>query len=95
MDESLLITRDNKVVNLKEDGTWEYATSLQSSLDTWQDIEQTPAALAFFKDLFNRAGVRVLDTNEAFTCVQTGRSIEFIAGESSVFFVSTGTRWIE
>ena len=80
MDESLLITRDNKVVNLKEDGTWEYATSLQSSLDTWQDIEQTPAALAFFKDLFNRSGVRVLDTNEAFTCVQTSSGIEFIDG---------------
>jgi len=67
-------------VNLKEDGTWEYATSLQSSLDTWQDIEQTPAALAFFKDLFNRSGVRVLDTNEAFTCVQTSSGIEFIDG---------------
>ena len=80
MDESLLITRDNRVVNLKEDGTWEYATSLQSSLDTWQDIEQTPAALGFFKDLFNRAGVRVLDTDEAFTCVQTSRGIEFIDG---------------
>ena len=78
MDESLFITRDNRVVNLKDDGTWEYVTSPQSSLDTWQDIEQTPAALAFFKDLFNRAGVRVLDTDEAFTCVQTGRGIEFI-----------------
>ena len=53
MDESLLITRDDRVVNLKEDGTWEYVTSPQSSLDTWQDIEQTPAALGFFKDLFN------------------------------------------
>jgi hypothetical protein len=80
MDESLLITRDNRVVNLKDDGTWEYVTSPQSSLDTWQDIEQTPAALGFFKDLFNRAGVRVLDTDEAFTCVQTSRGIEFIDG---------------
>ena len=80
MDESLLITRDNRVVNLKDDGTWEYVTSPQSSLGTWQDIEQTPAALGFFKDLFNRAGVRVLDTDEAFTCVQTSRGIEFIDG---------------
>ena len=80
MNESLLITRDNRVVNLKDDGTWEYVTSPQSSLDTWQDIEQTPAALAFFKDLFNRAGVRVLDTNEAFACVQTSEGIEFIDG---------------
>ena len=80
MGESLLITRDNRVVNLKDDGTWEYVTSPQSSLDTWQDIEQTPVALGFFKDLFNRAGVRVLDTDEAFTCVQTSRGIEFIDG---------------
>ena len=67
-------------MELKDDGTWEYVTSPQSSLDTWQDIEQTPAALAFFKDLFNRAGARVLDTNEAFTCVQTSSGIEFIDG---------------
>ena len=80
MDESLLITRDNRVVNLKDDGTWEYVTSPQSSLDTWQDIEQTPAALELFKGLFDRAGVRVLDTDEAFTCVQTSRGIEFIDG---------------
>ena len=86
MDESLLITRDSRVVNLKDDGTWEYVTSAQSSLDTWQAIEQTPAALGFFQGLFDRAGVRVLDTGEAFTCVQTDTGIEFIDGldENSV-----------
>ena len=80
MDESLLITRDSRVVNLKDDGTWEYVTSPQSSLDTLQDIEQTPAALGFFQGLFDRVGVRVLDTGEALTCVQTDTSIEFIDG---------------
>ena len=65
MDESLLITRDNRVVNLKDDGTWEYVTSPQSSLDTWQGIEQTHAALELFKGLFDRAGVRILDTDRA------------------------------
>ena len=30
--------------------------------------------------MFDRAGVRILDTDEAFTCVQTGRGIEFIDG---------------
>ena len=86
MDESLLITRDSRVVNLKDDGTWEYVTFAQSSLDTWQAIEQTPAALGFFQGLFDRAGVRVLDTGEAFTCVQTDTGIEFIDGldENSV-----------
>ena len=80
MDESLLITRDSRVVNLKDDGTWEYVTSPQSSLDTLQDIKQPPAALGFFQGLFDRVGVRVLDTGEAVTCVQTDTSIEFIDG---------------
>ena len=80
MDENLLITRDSRVVNLKDDGTWEYVTSPQSSLDTWQNIEQTPAALGFFQGLFDMAGVRVLDTDEAFTCVQTDTGIKFIDG---------------
>ena len=88
MDESLLITRDSRVVNLKDDGTWEYVTSPQSSLDTWQAIEQTPAALKFFQGLFDRAEVRVLDTGETFACVQTDTSIEFIDGldENSVSY---------
>ena len=80
MDESLLITKDSRVVNLKDDGTWEYVNFPQSSLDTLQAIKQTPAALKFFHALFDKAGVRVLDTGETFTCVQTETGIEFIDG---------------
>ena len=89
MDEFLLITRDSRVVNLKDDGTWEYVTFPQSSLGTWQDIEQTPAALEFFQGLFDRVGVKVLDTGEAFTCVQTDIGIEFIDGldENNVDYI--------
>ena len=39
-----------------------------------------PCSVSVFKDLFNPAGVRVLDTNKAFTCVQTSSGIEFIDG---------------
>ena len=80
MYNSLLISQDHRVVNLKDDGTWEYVTSPQSSLDMLQEIEQTPVALEFFQGLFDMAGVRVLDTNEAFTCVQSDTGIEFVDG---------------
>ena len=39
-----------------------------------------PCSVSVFKDLFNPAGVRVLDTNKAFTRVQTSSGIEFIDG---------------
>ena len=86
LDKSLLITPNSRVVNLKDDGSWEYVTFPQSSLDTLQAIKQTPAALKFFHGLFDIAGIRVLDTGETFTCVQTDTGIEFIDGinENSV-----------
>ena len=80
MNESILVTRDNKVVRLRGDGTWEYASCLQPSLTTLQTIEQTPAALKFFDGLFDIVGVMVLDTGEKFTCLQTATGIEFMDG---------------
>lgn len=41
---------------------------------------QPPQAVAFFDGLFERAGVRVTDTGEAFTCDHRGSSIEFTDG---------------
>ena len=67
-------------MKLKDDGTWEYVTSSRSSLDTLQAIKQTPAALKFFRGLFDRAGVKVLDTGETFTRIQTDTGIEFMDG---------------
>ena len=67
-------------MELKDDGTWEYVTSPRSSLDTLQAIKQTPAALKNFRGLFDRAGVKVLDTGATFTCIQTDTGIEFMDG---------------
>ena len=57
-------------------------------MSKWQSAMQPPEAVAFFRGLFERAGVRVTDTGEAFTCVHHGSSIEFVEGldEESVDF---------
>ena len=80
MPDILLTTKDNKLVNLREDGTWEHVILSESSLDMWRNIKQTPAALEFFRNLFEEVGIRVLDTEEQFTCIQTFSGIEFAEG---------------
>ena len=42
--------------------------------------QANPCSVRFFQGLFDMAGVRVLDTDEVFTCVQTNTGIEFIDG---------------
>ncbi len=49
-------------------------------LEAWQTAMQPPQVVAFFAGLFDRAGVRVIDTGEAFTCRHVGDRIEFDAG---------------
>jgi hypothetical protein len=58
-------------------------------MDRFQTAMQPPQAVTFFRGLFERAGVRVLETGEAFTCVHRGDSIHFEDGidEGSVDFV--------
>lgn len=48
-----------------------------STLDAWREITQSEAVVGFFRGLFERAGVRVLDRNEAFTCIHRGDRVEF------------------
>src|SRR5262249_22313375 len=42
-----------------------------------QSLTQHPRVVQFFNGLLERAGVRVADTNEEFTCVHRGDHIEF------------------
>ena len=49
---------------------------MATSMEKWRSAMQPPDAVAFFQGLFERAGVRVTDTGEAFTCVHRGTSIE-------------------
>ena len=53
---------------------------MTATMSKWQSAMQPPEAVVFFRGLFERAGVRVTDTGEAFTCVHRGSSIEFVEG---------------
>lgn len=45
----------------------------------WESLTQHSAVVEFFADLFERAGIRVTDTGEEFTCSHLGDRIEFRA----------------
>ena len=76
----IAITRDNQVAVLNEDGTWEEYRfeNAATSLERWQAIEVSPNVLEFFKQLFGRVGVHVIDTGEQFTTIVKETKVEFI-----------------
>lgn len=47
---------------------------------TWQQISQTPAIVAYFEGVFRRAGIRVEETGEEFTVTHTGTALTFAPG---------------
>jgi hypothetical protein len=50
---------------------------MASSLQQWQTVTQDPRVIGFFKGTFERAGVRVIDTGESFTCIHRGDRVDF------------------
>lgn len=50
------------------------------SMEVWQSVEQTEQIIEFFRDLFSVIGVRVIDTDEAFSAVHRGDVIGFVEG---------------
>ena len=48
-----------------------------TSLQKWQSIVQDPRVVLFFTDMFERLGVRIVDTKEEFTCILRGDNVEF------------------
>ena len=50
---------------------------MQSSLQKLKLIQQSPAILDFFSVLFERIGIRVLDTGEELSCFHRGIHIDF------------------
>jgi hypothetical protein len=48
-----------------------------TSVEKWRAVVQTPEIVGFFRGTFERAGIRIADTSEAFTCVHRGDRIEF------------------
>jgi len=73
-------TANDKIVELHRDGTWRYSESHGPSLKRLQGITQSPDVVNLVKGLFSKIGVRVIDTNEAFTCTHTGDQLEFTEG---------------
>lgn len=53
---------------------------MSTGLATWQSLTQSQAVVEFFQDLFERAGVVVMDTAEEFTCCHRGDHIDFEPG---------------
>jgi hypothetical protein len=75
-----LITPDRKVVLLRDDGTWKYASAAGSTLERLKTLSVPPAVAETVKGMFSQLGVRVIDTGEAFTCIHRGDSVEFMSG---------------
>lgn len=50
---------------------------MASSVEKWQSVIQDPRVVRFFDHLFERVGVRITDTGEAFTCIHRGDRIDF------------------
>ncbi|HEX9268745.1 MAG TPA: hypothetical protein VF998_02765 [Candidatus Limnocylindria bacterium] len=48
-----------------------------TSLEQWRAVTQDPRVVGFFKGTFERAGVRITDTGESFTCIHRGDHVEF------------------
>ena len=62
---------------------------IAQSIDKFQSIRQYPAAIDLFGLLFEKAGIRVVDTGEEFSCYHRGTHIDFEErfDESSVDYV--------
>ena len=90
-----VMTSDRKVVQLRDDGTWQYAAPAGSVFDALKTLSIPPAIVATVQGLFSQVGVRVIDTGEAFTCIHRGDHIEFApaVNEKSVDFTASVYRF--
>ena len=50
---------------------------MTQSIEKFQSIQQYPAAVDLFALLFEKAGIRVVDTGEEFSCYHRGTHIDF------------------
>lgn len=53
---------------------------METSISKWRALTQPAGAVEFFRGLFERVGVHVTDTDEAFTCVHKGDRIDLHEG---------------
>ena len=53
---------------------------IMKSIEKLRIIDKYPEAVAFFATLFEKAGIRVVDTGEEIGCLHMGKHIEFVEG---------------
>jgi len=75
-----IVTSDRKVVVLDDTGTWSYAPTSGSVFQRWTSLAIPRDLVELFRGIFERLGVRIIDTGEAWTCIHRGDRIEFVAG---------------
>jgi len=73
----IAMTSTNRPVALNEDGTWKYLEPAGSAREKLQKLPQSENVVAFFKDMFDRLGIEIVDSDEKFTCIHLGNKIVF------------------
>ena len=65
------------------------AQPVSSSMETWENILQTPELVEYFDGIFNSLGITVEETGESFTIFHRGDRFEFAPGvvEDEVDFI--------
>ena len=76
----IITTPDKKAVVLRDDGTWTYATSRGSVLTRWKSLTVPAAFVKMLDGVFERVGVKIIDTDESITCEHRGDRIDITPG---------------
>jgi len=84
-----LLCEDGRVARLLDDGTWAYAPTTGSALELLQAHPISTKVAEAVRGLFERIGLRVVETGEEVTGTHRGDGIDFTGGidPSSVDFV--------
>lgn len=75
-----LLCEDGRVARLHDDGTWAYAPTTGFALDLLRVHPISPEVAQAVHGLFERIGMRVVETGEEVTATHRGEAIEFTAG---------------
>jgi len=73
-----VVVQDGRVINLQDDGTWKAFQASGSALEMMQSLNISGEIVQTFRGIFQKLGIRILDTGEGFTCVHRGDQIEFV-----------------
>ena len=84
-----LRTPDSRVPNQYKPAFWKMVKIMTKDIDKFRSIRQYPASVDFFSLLFEKAGIRIIETGEEFSCYHRGTHINFESplDETSVDYV--------